>query len=147
MIESKKLTPKGEQLVKQLWEKGVDASTLAIVMLGNTEQLVGEVGDVDDEWKAGRPFKLFNPKRFLRLQQMGQGGLMIQHLIGDLDMMSKGEIDVRPPVFYRVSWMDPQGIEDFLGLYVEFLDRKVVSSAKAAGLVTPDRSPFVSPKR
>jgi len=123
-----------------LRDKGVKVEDLAVIGLSSTEQLIGELitsqSEGEEKTLTG-PLKLRNPKRFLRMQQMTEQGLAIQFMIGDLDMMDSGTVQVRGTFGYMLEDMGVEGQTSMLKLYLDMIQRKHMNRAREAGLHLP----------
>jgi hypothetical protein len=130
-------------LVADLKKLGVEfPRDLVVVGVGASEQILGEIqwpeGDVRAPGKiVGKAVLLKNPKRFMRLQTVTPKGVAVQFLIGDMDMVESGIIQVFPVYGYYLRDLDPQSFGSMLELYREFLEMKARRDSK---LVVPDQA-------
>lgn len=126
------------ELTERLAARGVTVKNLAVFVLPG-DQIIGEVdGHIrvpGSPELIGGVIKLRNPKRLLRLQQASQHGLQINFMIGDLDFMDTGFIEIQANVAYYIHWMNAESQIALLNLYYEFLNMK---SADKAGIALPD---------
>jgi hypothetical protein len=134
-------TEKEVALLQTLEDAGVETQALAVFITGAGEQLIGECLEgyvLKNKSLVGVPYTVKNPKRFIRIQNVSREGMSIQFMIGDLDMIEEGEVEVIANIAY---WLEKQGDttrEEMLALYVQFLERKIRNKAVAAGLVLPN---------
>lgn len=128
-----KPTEKTNQIVGELRNKKHRPDKFAVILLGAGECMLGEVdGDLDTLRKE--VVEVHNPKRLLSIRQVAQGGLSVQYLIGDWDLVSGGTVFVRPRGGYWIKDLDAESQEALYGLFMEYLDRKVQNRAAEAGL-------------
>jgi hypothetical protein len=126
------------QLIEDLRQKGVTYSRLVVVSDGN-EQFIGE--EPTAERLAGRELTLYNPKRFVRFEMrnpQNPGMVYIDFMMGDLDMIDSGMIQIKPTIGY---WINQQSIDcqiNMSKLYLEYFERRVKTKAAEANLVIPD---------
>jgi hypothetical protein len=144
MTENSKRSPYAErtkttnsallQVQASLREKGIKIDDLAVVNSGG-DILLGETNSED----LLGTILLKNPKRIMVLKQMGPGGLSINYMVGDLDFMSSGVVQVNPNYGYWLNDMDEEGQIEMLRLLLQFFDRRAQSRAVEAGLVLPGK--------
>ena len=87
------------------------------------------------------------PIRYLRIQQVARNergepaGMQIQYMLGDLDMMTGGEVTVQAGVGYYIRWLNEQSTENYLAMLQQFLRGKDAAQkaerTRASGLVLP----------
>lgn len=128
------------ELQRELTDKGVNIPRLCVAILGGNDQVFGEI--VNDEGKVNPNEWVYikDPKRFLRLQQMTQQGIVTNFIIGDMDMVESGKARFLPTGFYFISDLGEESQLAMLSLYMNFIDRKREATAREAGLVIPDRN-------
>lgn len=112
---------------------GVNPELLAVLGVNGSEQFIGEIQGKPPEI-VNKRICLKNPKRFMRVQQMTPQGLAVQFLIGDLDMVESGLIQVFASYGYYLTSLCDQSRGAMLELFLDFLRRKRSST-----------SPIVSP--
>jgi hypothetical protein len=139
--KSLSLTQKAQKIVDKLKEMGIKAEQFAVVLTSDG-QMFGEV----DELSIPGPVFLKNPKRFARYQsvkqrQDGSQEVIINFMIGDLDLVGAGVICVNANGGYFLGSLSEGSQEAYLGLYAEFLTRQEAHLAEVrrqqAGIVTP----------
>lgn len=131
-----------DQLKKQLREKRIKVEDLVVVSINAGETIIGELitsQSQGEEKTLTGPLKVRNPKRIIRLQQMSQQGLSIQFMVGDLDMLESGTIQVRSNLGYLIEDISVESQTALLHLYRDFLDRKAENRAREAGLHLPTK--------
>lgn len=131
----KQKTSKAKQYEGELGNKKINANKLAVLLYGAGEQVLGELEDGD--YQPGTFIKITNPKRLIRIQQMGQQGMSLQFLIGDFDLIESGSMNIVPTGWFWLRDQSPESYEAYIGLLVEFLNRKIRNRAAEAGLVLP----------
>jgi hypothetical protein len=140
--QGESLTTKLKQLEANLREKGVDVASLAVVSVNGTEQVIGEVDRhlvPRDAHLVGFRLTVKNPKRFLRLQRVANGGIVTDFIIGDMDMISGGYLEIIPAFGYRLSDLNEESQTEMLSLYTEYIDRRNANRAAESGLVLPGK--------
>lgn len=139
-----------EKLIEELEAKGVHPTKLAIFHVGS-DQILSELAEDDDFESVSEHIQKYgfinidDPKRIIRLQQVQGGGITLSFMIGDFDLIEGGEINIAPSLWYRVASQNVPSAISILTLYKEYLERKTMNKAEAAGLVLPQstiRSPF-----
>ena len=140
-----------DKLIEELNQKGVVAENLAIFHVGS-DQIMAELEGGDDDFDQLNEHiqkygfvSIDNPKRILRLQQVQGSGVVLSYMMGDFDLVERGEVNIAPTCWYRVVSQSPKSIYAILNLYKEYLDRRMQLKAEDAGLVLPERrvaSPF-----
>lgn len=128
-----------EAVINELKEKGCRPDILTVAFLATGEQLIGEMYAST----PGAVLEMTNPKRILRLQQVQNGGISISLMVGDLDLLESGKVQLIPQLAYRVRDQSEDSQYAILTLYKEYLDRKRITKAEEAGIVIPSQS--VSP--
>jgi hypothetical protein len=137
-----------KEIYKVLEQNGVEnIPRLYVMTMATGEQLIGEVHPFNpkDDVEPGKVMVVTNPKRIIRMTSQRSGGLEINIFVGEMDLLDAGFIYVIPQMMYQII-LQPEGAQlAILGLYKEFLDRKVINRAEEAGLVVPTNtitSPF-----
>jgi hypothetical protein len=127
-------------LREEVFKYGKYPTTEALlVAMAGSEILIGSVDVQSSEYVSfapvGRPTMLRNPKRIVRLSAMGPGGLQIQYVIGDLDLINEGIVWVQPHAAYYLQDLDEDSQINYLKLILDFFRRKAIADS---GLVIPD---------
>jgi hypothetical protein len=125
-----------QSLFKELERDGFkNPSALAVIGVVSNEQFIGEVeGEPPDI--VGKRLVLRNPKRFLRLQVMHEDQkIAVQFVIGPLDMVEGGFIQVFPAYAYYLKNLEVQSQGAMLELLVEYERKK---RAAESGLIVPE---------
>lgn len=139
-----------DKLIDELEKKGIHPTRLAIFHVG-ADQIMAEMEDDEDFDELSEHVEKYkfvcvnDPKRILRLQQVQGGGVVLSYMMGDFDLVERGEINIAPTCWYRVASQSPKSAYAILTLYKEYLDRRMKHKAEDAGLVLPERgvaSPF-----
>lgn len=129
-----------EQLRAYLSDKGVDTQSLGVWTVAANELALGECSVKSPD--APGPFQatIANPKRFYRLTQVGPGGMSINYMIGDWDLIDQGFLDVNASAMYYLRHQSIQAQIDTLNLYKQYFERRAAARVLEAGLVTPSSS-------
>lgn len=137
-MNSSKSVSKIEELREKIEKSGVrNVDHLAVFVLGANEQVMGEVWDASIGLVNG--CRLMNPKRLIRIQQMTSIGMSISFMLGDFDLIEAGEMTILDASCgYWICDQSDASQEALLGLYSDYLNRKSVNQARAAGLQVPD---------
>jgi hypothetical protein len=129
-----------DELHLMLTEKGVETQRLGVFgVIG--EQILGEAEECpdDDGWIV-----IKNPKRIIRLQEMGEGGsFRINFILIEWDLIVGGEIHARPEYHYSLKNLNEESQLRYLGLYAQYFEQKKMAAAARANIVIPEmQSPF-----
>lgn len=73
----------------------------------------------------------------MAMQQRTQAGITLRYMMGDLDFVSAGTVEVFPSVAYWLVDIEPESQIELLQLYLGFLLQKSQEKAKEAGLILP----------
>lgn len=123
---------------KELEDQGVNHGCLAIFNFCTGEQIFGEVGNVETHTLCGVPILVKNPKRFIRIQRAERdGGISIEFLVADLDMIEEGAVVLQAPLAYWIDYLSCPSQERYLGTYLMHLEQKKLMRAAASGIVSP----------
>jgi hypothetical protein len=133
---TQKTTDLLEQLTATLREKGVEVERLAVLSVGS-DQIIGEIDYAESKQLTGRSVLVKNPKRLIRLQRMEGQSLSIDFLIGDLDFVSSGAVQVSPVYSYRINDINEESQTAMLGLLVMYFENRARNRAQAAGIQLP----------
>ena len=118
-----------EQMKTELREKRVDPSRLTHVVVPG-DNLVGELVGWEAEF-----MKIKNPKRLVKQQNMVPGkGLMVSISMVDWDLVEEGVIHVHPITYVPIRDMNAETQRRYYGIYLGYLDDKVIQRARAAGI-------------
>jgi hypothetical protein len=135
------LSQKAQTIIDKLKDLGANPNAFAVVLTSDG-QMFGEV----EELVIGGPTFIKNPKRFARYQKVSQKAdgnqeVVINFMIGDMDLVESGNICVHANGGYYLGDIGESSAEAYLGLYAEFLVRKEGHMAEIrrqpAGIVTP----------
>lgn len=119
---------------------------LTVLYLGGSEQILGIVKDPIQDSNAW--VEVYNPVRIVRMVRQVDGGMVITYLVSPFDMLDgPGWANVKPNVYWGVAGQSERVQIGVLGMYLEFLEKERLKSAKEAGLILPDpagvrKSPF-----
>lgn len=137
-------TKRAQQIEEELGKKELKPWLYATFTMAGTDQVIGELTEGDrsnvafEELLDGKPVKVMNPKRFIRVQQMapGGGGLSIMTLLGDWDLLSSKDshIWIRPTGGFMWADQDPKSYENLLENLAEYVQRQMLNRAAEAGL-------------
>jgi hypothetical protein len=127
--------PSLDQLRSELRQKKVDPSRLTHVIIPG-DNLVGEcVGWQNDE------MKLKNPRRLIKQQGMVPGkGVIVSISMVDWDMIDEGVIFCRPLMRAHISDLNEETQARYFGIYLGYLEGKVIQKAREAGIEVADPS-------
>lgn len=131
--------PKLKAIKDALKSKGVAVEDLAVLMIPG-DQIIGElVGESGPVCPVNRSVKVKNPKRILREMMRTNEGVVINFMVGDLDMVEEGMVFFHPHGGYRVDQISEDSQVHLLAIYADFMERKMMNKAKEAGLILPNQ--------
>jgi hypothetical protein len=125
---------------KELEDKGVCTNLLGVVAVGG-EHILGEIVESSlctTELFDKEFLHIKNPKRFVRMQFQRNGAIMVDFLVGDLDLMDSGSIVVKPTLAYALIDQSDNTKYEFYKLYLNYLERRSQARAAEAGLHIPE---------
>lgn len=129
-----------KQVHAELREKKMNPELLAVAMLPGGTNVIGEVA-MGPEVHVGEALKMKNPKRFLALtgRTPGSSEVKVEFMVGDLDMIEFGTVELLPVGFYRFTDLGVESQLALLELFLDFHQRKAINRAREAGIVAPVR--------
>jgi hypothetical protein len=129
----------------------VDPEALAVLFVGPSEMVIGEV--VDHELFTGTEgghgsilrqndgvILIHNPRRLTRHTLVDRASNQInnQMVFSDFDFIHVGLVEVRANVAFFLDWCDVITQLQYCGSYANFLEGRRRAQAQAAGIVLPD---------
>lgn len=128
---------------KKLEAAGISTKDLCVLHAG-VDVIVGEVPDLKGQI-VGRTLVVKNPRRFLTLRQQTPRGLSVNSMIGPLETIEGGFIEIIPHMGFKVEEASSETKELLYGLYCDFLGILAQNRAAEAGIVIPDGGPVKIP--
>ena len=134
-----------DKLKEDLKTKDVSWDDMAVLMFGANEQIIGEIIAIPDAKGIDFDYRLVNlsreiknPKRFARLQRVTPKGITVDFIVGDLDLVESGVMQVFAVGGYWISELGEESQGALLSLYYDFLKNKEAARVASSGLIIPD---------
>lgn len=133
-LTTEKMTSDLWEMKKSLREKGYEPDDFAVILVNN--DLI--FGEVKDRPLAGSLIDMKNPCRLFRVQKVHQGGVSVELMLLDFDLMDEGMASFVPVGGYYLTDTSTLTQLRYLALLQSFLEQKMLFRAKVAGLHLPD---------
>lgn len=131
---------------EMLTKAGIDTEKLCVLHAGG-DVIIGELlpdTGLDPYGKGqtptqivGRPVTVKNPRRFLTLRQATPRGLSVNSMIGPVETIEGGSLQVQAQMGFKMCEATDETKELILGLYCDFLGVLAKNRAEEAGIVLP----------
>lgn len=120
---------------EKLARAGIETKDLCVLHAG-TDVVVGEVPDLRGQL-VGRTLVVKNPRRFLTIRQQTPRGLSVNSMIGPLETIEGGSVEIIPHMGFKVEEASEETRTLIYGLYCDFLGILAQNRAEEAGIIVP----------